>query len=152
VDLAILQLIAAQQVGQVTISTVEGSAVAPVYNATIGIPLAGGVILPLMNGLPGVLGDSLPGPERALLGDDIMSNLILVRNGPAGSWSISVPATTPVPIPQQTSNNTTLWLGVGGAGVALASVAALAVVARNEQRQIQGLRRELTQEESRRRR
>ena len=150
VDLSILQLVAAQQVGQVTISTVLGSSVAPVYNATIGLPLANAV-LPLMNGLPGVLGDSLPGPERVLIGDDIMSNLILVRDGPAGSWSLSVPATTPVPIPQQSSNTAAVALGIGGIAVAAASGVALAVVARNEQRQIQGLRRELTQAEARRR-
>lgn len=151
VDLTLLQQLGAQQVGQVTISTVLGSSVAPVYNATLGLPLASGAVLPISQGLPGVLGDSLPGPGRVLIGNDVMSMLILVRDGPAGSWSISVPATTPVPIPQQSSSNAALALGIGGAAVAVASGVALAVVSRNEQRQIQGLRRELTQAEARRR-
>jgi hypothetical protein len=150
VDIAILQQVGAQQVGQVTISTVEGSAVAPVYNAGIGMQLASGAVLPLMVGLPGELGDSLPGSTRVLIGDDIMSKLILERNGPAGTWSVSVPATTPMPyLPPGSQNNMALWLGIGGITVAVGSAAALLLVSRNERREIGNLRRELTQAELR---
>jgi hypothetical protein len=140
VDIAILQQVGAQQVGQVTISTVEGSAVAPVYNAGIGMQLASGAVLPLMVGLPGELGDSLPGSTRVLIGDDIMSKLILERNGPSGTWSVSVPATTPMPyLPPGSQNNMALWLGIGGITVAVGSLGALFLVSRNEQRQIAAL-------------
>lgn len=140
VDLSILQQVGAQQVGQVTISTVLGSSVAPVYNAGIGMQLASGAVLPLMVGLPGELGDQLTGSTRVLIGDDIMSKLILERNGPAGTWSVSVPATTPMPyLPPGSQNNMALWLGIGGITVAVGSLGALFLVSRNEQRQIAAL-------------
>ena len=140
VDIAILQQVGAQQVGQVTISTVLGSSVAPVYNAGIGMTLPSGAVLPLMVGLPGELGDQLTGSTRVLIGDDIMSKLILERNGPAGTWSVSVPATTPMPyLPPGSQNNMELWLGIGGITVAVGSLGALFLVSRNEQRQIAAL-------------
>ena len=152
VNLATLQAVGAQQVGQTEITTVMGSALAPVYNAGIGLPLPSGAVLPLMIGLPGELGDQLGGSLKVLIGNDIMSKLILLRNGPAGTFSISVPASTPMPyMPPGSSVNPALYFGVGGLVVALGALGALFLVSRNERREIAGLRRDLTQEELRRR-
>lgn len=142
VALSILQQVGAQQVGEVPISTVIGTTVAPVYNAGIGLPLPSGAVMPLMNGLPGELGDNLTGAVQVLIGDDIMSKLVLVRNGPAGTWTVQVPATTPMPYLPGNGNGA-LYVAGGGLLLAAASAAALYLTHRKEEREIAALRQAL---------
>lgn len=149
VALSVLQQVGAQQVGQVAITTVTTQSVlAPIYNAGIGLPMPNGAIMPLMIGLPGELGvQQLTGNVKVLIGDDIMSKLILVRNGPAGTYTITVPATTPTPyLPSGT--NTALWLGIGGLTVAAGGAAALYLTHRREEREIAGLRQAIARRAS----
>ena len=145
VALSVLQQVGAQQVGQVAITTVTTQSImAPIYNAGIGLPLPSGAIMPLMIGLPGELGVSqLGGAVKVLIGDDIMSKLILVRNGPAGTWTIQVPATTPTPYLPGGGNSTALLVAGGGLAVAAAGAAALYLTTRREEREIAALRQAL---------
>lgn len=139
ISMSLIQRVGAVQVGQADITTVTtASALEPIYNARILFPSG----MPITNGIPGELGDGLSGATQVLVGNDILSQFIVDRNGPAGTWSISVPNTTPVPFSPPT-NATNFWIGVSGLAVAAAAATALALTHRNEEREIADLRRQL---------
>lgn len=104
VDQALLLSLGAPQIGSVPIATVDGSSIAPVYAATISTVDG----YNLSDGLPGVLGDTLPGHTRVLIGRDILSQLALTYNGQAGTWTLQGGGAVPV-----ASGISPFWLAVG---------------------------------------
>lgn len=113
VDSALLQQIGAPVVGNVEITTVEGSSIVPAYKVTLdvqGFPLAPTAV--------DVLGDSLPAPVQALIGRDDLSLYRLTYNGALGTWEID--AQRPIPRPSSAT-----WMLLGAAGLAAVSGIAL---------------------------
>lgn len=96
-DRGLLDQIGARQVGTILIQSVMGAQVVPIYAADL-LTDAG---FTLTGGLPGILGDTLPPPIQALIGRDVLRQMVLHYDGLQGAWYLAsyapVPETGPAP-------------------------------------------------------
>jgi len=124
VDMGVLVRVGAVQTGREPVETISpGVQYVPLYRS-VSISTEGGVAL--TDGLPGVLGDTLPAPVQVLVGRDVLSGLVLVADGPAGVWSLEgrQSATEPgvPPAVRAWLTGASAVLAVGGLALVLAAL------------------------------
>lgn len=86
IDITVLQALGLQPTGTANIGGVAGPNAHGLYTVDLHIPL-GQQRLSLANRV--VIGVHLANPYRALLGRDILAMMMLVYNGPTGTWTLA---------------------------------------------------------------
>jgi hypothetical protein len=115
VDQSVLSALGAPQIGTVEVQTVTDTQQVPLYGAA----MASGPTQ-LLPAEAGVLGDSLPGAAKALVGRDALqyAGALLDYDAAAGSWTLQAGGQAPAP-------SGAPWWALGAAVAALGAGAAL---------------------------